>query len=217
MDCGALLFDLDGTLVDSSTVMERTWSTWALMHGFNPKLVVGLAYGRRPIDTVRDFLPNGNLYSEVTRLEAIEWSELDQVVALPGALDALQMVLDNQWAVVTSGSRKLALGRIEASGLPRPKVLITGDDVGRGKPDPEGYMAAALRLGRNPADCLAFEDAPSGLAAARAAGCTVVALTTTHPSGRLQGVNAHGIVPNLAWVRLGRKDGRVQVTLRHST
>jgi mannitol-1-/sugar-/sorbitol-6-phosphatase len=217
IDCGALLFDLDGTLVDSSTVMERTWSTWAIMHGFNPKVVTALAHGRRAIDTVRDFLPNGNHYSEVTRLEAIELSELNDVFALPGAADALKMVMDGQWAVVTSGSRKLAMGRLEASGLPLPKVLIAGDDVGRGKPDPEGYIAAAIRLGRNPADCIAFEDAPSGLAAASAAGCTVVALTTTHAVGRLQGAKPHGIIPNLAWIRLGRKDGRVQLTLRHAT
>jgi mannitol-1-/sugar-/sorbitol-6-phosphatase len=214
LDCGALLFDLDGTLVDSTRTVERTWSIWAAMHDLNPLVVLNAAQGRRVIDTVREFLPDGNHYSEVTRLEAIELSEVDNVIALPGTTEALSMLGDNQWAVVTSGSRKLALGRLDAAFLPRPRVLISAEEVGRGKPDPEGYMAAALRIGVSPADCIAFEDAPSGLKAARAAGCTVIAMTTTHRVEQLHG--ADGIVPNLAWVRLGRKDGRIQLTLRHN-
>lgn len=217
IDCGALLFDLDGTLVDSTSVVERTWTAWSSMHGFDAAKVLAAAHGRRVLDTVRDFVPAGDLLSEVARLEAIELSELDAVVALPGARDTLAMLTDLQWAVVTSGSRRLAFGRLEACHLPRPSVLIGAEDVGRGKPDPEGYIAAALRLSIEPSDCIAFEDAPAGLKAASRAGCTVVGLTTTHRADQLTGNHTHGLVPSLASIRLARKDQRLHLTLRGSS
>jgi mannitol-1-/sugar-/sorbitol-6-phosphatase len=214
MDCGALLFDLDGTLVDSTAVVQRTWAAWSSMHGFDPTKVLAAAQGRRAMDTVRQFVPAGDLLGEVARLEAIELSELDAVVALPGARDTLAMLTDQQWAVVTSGSRRLAFGRLEACHLPRPSVLIGAEDVGRGKPDPEGYLAAAMRLSIEPNDCIAFEDAPAGLLAAGMAGCTVVGLTTTHRADQLTGSFTHGLVPSLASIRVARKDDRLHLTLR---
>jgi mannitol-1-/sugar-/sorbitol-6-phosphatase len=214
IDCGALLFDLDGTLVDSTAVVERTWTAWSSMHGFDPSKVLAAAHGRRTLDTVRDFVPAGDLLSEVARLEAIELSELDAVIALPGARDTLAMLTDSQWAVVTSGSRRLAFGRMEACHLPRPSVLIGAEDVGRGKPDPEGYIAAALRLGIETSDCIAFEDAPAGLQAASLAGCTVVCLTTTHRAEQFAGSRYNGLVPSLAAIRIARKDHRIHLTLR---
>lgn len=216
IDCGALLFDLDGTLVDSTAVVERTWTAWSSMHGFDPTKVIAAAHGRRALDTVRDFVPAGDLLSEVARLEAIELSELDAVIALPGARDTLAMLTDSQWAVVTSGSRRLAFGRLEACHLPRPSVLIGAEDVGRGKPDPEGYIAAALRLGIETSDCIAFEDAPAGLQAAGLAGCTVVGLTTTHRADQFGGSRYDGLVPSLAAIRIARKDHRIHLTLRDS-
>lgn len=216
IECGALLFDLDGTLVDSTEVVERTWRAWAEMHGFDPLVVIAAAHGRRAMDTVREFVPNGDLLSEVARLEAIELSELGAVRLLPGSSEILSMLLANQWAVVTSGTRRLAFGRLEVCDLPRPNVLIGAEDVGRGKPDPEGYLAAALRLNRHPSDCIAFEDAPAGLKAASAAGCTVIGLTTTHRADQLADAPTNGLVPSLASVRLARKDGRLHLSLRRA-
>ena len=214
IDCGAVLFDLDGTLVDSTLAIERTWTAWSTLHGLDPATVVVGGQGRRSIDTVRQFLPEGDILNELARLEAIELSELGNVTALPGARDALAMLDPHQWAVVTSGARKLAFGRLEASSLPRPNVLIGAEDVGRGKPDPEGYIAAALRLSIDPTDCIAFEDAPAGLHAASWAGCTVIGLTTSHRADQMTGVHTHGLIPSLASVRLARKDERIHLTLR---
>jgi mannitol-1-/sugar-/sorbitol-6-phosphatase len=214
IDCGAILFDLDGTLVDSAEAVTRTWEAWALMHKVSAAEVVTAAQGRRAIDTIRAFAPSSNLMSEVARVEAIELSELMSVRPLPGSYELLSMLATDKWAVVTSGSRKLATARINACAFPFPPVLVTADDVGRGKPDPEGYMSAALRLQVDPDDCVVFEDAPAGVKAGQAAGCTVVALSTTHRPSDLRG--ADGIIPNLAALRLQRKDGRLVFTLRDS-
>jgi mannitol-1-/sugar-/sorbitol-6-phosphatase len=212
IDCAAILFDLDGTLADSAEAVSRSWAAWADMHDLDPEKVIRAAQGRRAIDTIRSLVPSSNLMSEVARIEAIELSELASVVPLPGAHDLLSMLADSPWAIVTSGTRKLAEARIAACSFPAPPVLITADDVGRGKPDPEGYIAAAIRLNLDAEDCVVFEDAPAGVTAGQYAGCTVVALTTTHNRTELK--SANGIVPNLASVRVQRKDGRLVLSLR---
>jgi mannitol-1-/sugar-/sorbitol-6-phosphatase len=214
IDCAAILFDLDGTLADSAEAVSRSWAAWADMHGLDPETVIAAAQGRRAIDTIRSLAPSSNLMSEVARIEAIEMSELESVVPLPGAHDLISMLTDSPWAIVTSGTRKLAEARIAACSFPTPPVLITADDVGRGKPDPEGYIAATIRLNLDPEDCVVFEDAPAGVRAGQLAGCTVIALTTTHRCADLKAAN--GIVPNLASVRVQRKDGRLVFTLRSS-
>lgn len=213
IDCGAILFDLDGTLVDSSDAVARTWTTWASIHQLDPNDVFYAARGKRPIDTIRHFAPSSNLMTEVARLEAIEISELDSILALPGAYDIVEMIAADKWAVVSSGSRKLAQARIATCAFPRPPVVIGSEDVGRGKPDPEPYIAATIRLGVAPEDCMVFEDTPAGIQSAKTAGCTVVALTTTHAAADLKA--ADGMIPNLSAVRVQRKDGRLFLTLRH--
>jgi mannitol-1-/sugar-/sorbitol-6-phosphatase len=214
IECGAILFDLDGTLADSAEAVSASWAAWASIHKLNADEVVAAAQGRRSIDTIRTFAPASNLMSEVARIEAIELSELMSVRPLPGSYEILAMLATDKWAVVTSGSRKLATARLEACAFPLPKVLISADDVGRGKPDPEGYLAAALRLDVMPEDCIVFEDAPAGVRAGQDAGCTVIALTTTHRPTDLR--EADGMVPDLSAVRLQRKDGRIHLTLRAS-
>jgi mannitol-1-/sugar-/sorbitol-6-phosphatase len=212
LECGAILFDLDGTLTDSTATVERTWRVWANLHHLDGDTVATAAHGRRVIDTVRELAPNSNLMSELARLEAIELSELDSLRPLPGAYDILAMVEKDPWAIVTSGSRRLATARLVACGFPTPTVMVTADDVGRGKPDPEGYIAAAIRLDVATSDCVVFEDAPAGVAAGRTAGCTVIGLTTTHSAKDM--TKAHGLVRSLADVRVQRKDHRLHLTVR---
>jgi mannitol-1-/sugar-/sorbitol-6-phosphatase len=212
IDCAAILFDLDGTLADSAESVSRSWAAWAEMHSLDPATVIRAAQGRRAIDTIRSLVPAANLMSEVARIEAIELSELASVQPLPGAHDLLSMLAESPWAIVTSGTRQLAEARIAACSFPTPPVLITADDVGRGKPDPEGYIGASIRLNLDAEDCVVFEDAPAGVKAGQHAGCTVIAVTTTHTCTDLKAAN--GIVPNLAAVRIQRKDGRLVLTLR---
>lgn len=110
-----------------------------------------------------------------------ESTDTEDCIPLPGALTALDVLPTNRWAIVTSGSLRLARARIAAAGLPTPRFMVTADDVALGKPDPAPYLLGAERTGRPPASCLAFEDAPAGLASAQAAGVPVIGLRTTHP------------------------------------
>jgi len=177
-DCEAVLFDMDGTLIDSRIVVERGWRQWAARHGLDPAAVVVAAQGRRTEDTVRRFCPEGvDPQAEIRALLAAEEADVEGIVALAGASSLLAQLPPGRWAVVTSAHAALARNRIAAARLPIPRVLVTAEDVVRGKPDPEGFQRAAAQLGFAPHRCLAFEDAPAGVVAAQAAGATVVIVT----------------------------------------
>ena len=194
--CRALLFDLDGVLADSTASVERHWRRWAASHGFDGDAIMRVVHGRRAIDTIRDVAPGLDAERELAALVEAEAGDTTGVVAAPGAAALLPRLPADGWAVVTSGVRVVALARLRASGLPEPPLLVAADMIARGKPDPEGYLTAAHRLGRAPADCLVIEDAPAGLAAARAAGMRCVALTTTHAAAELAGADL--VVASLA-------------------
>jgi sugar-phosphatase len=203
--CEAFLFDLDGVLVDSRAVVERTWRRWAQRHQLDPECLLRVAHGRRTRDTLQAAVPHLDLDTEVAWLDAAELADFDGLIAIEGALQLLSMLPTTAWAVVTSGGRALARRRLESAGLPVPPVLVTGEDVTRGKPAPDGYLLAAKRLGCEPASSVAFEDAPPGVAAARAAGARVVAISTTHSAAQLQ--DAAAVIPNLTGIRV-RSDVR---------
>ena len=185
IDVAALLFDCDGVLVDSAASVERAWRRWAAERGLDEDAVVAIAHGRRTEDTLRDLGFSDDLAAEVERLEGAEVADAASVSAFPQAAALLPSLPQEAWAVVTSGTHALVTSRLAAAGLPLPSVLVTAEDVAAGKPDPEGYLEAARRLGRPPADCLVIEDAPAGVQAALAAGMRVVALPTTHPREEL--------------------------------
>ena len=185
IEAGAVIFDCDGVLVDSAASVERAWRRWAAVHGLDGAAVVAVAHGRRTEDTLRELGFSGDLAAEVELLEAAEIADATSVSRFPEAAALLPTLPPERWAVVTSGTRALATSRLAAAGLPLPVVLVTANDVAAGKPDPEGYLEAARRLGRPPADCLVFEDAPAGVEAALAAGMRVVGLATTHPAQEL--------------------------------
>ncbi|MFU8946460.1 HAD-IA family hydrolase [Mycetocola zhadangensis] len=176
----AILFDIDGTLVDSTPAVERTWRAWSAHYGIDAEAVLRVCHGRRSTDTVADFLPEVARVDAVRTLDEIELQDFDGVVALPGAHDLLASLPAERWAAVTSGSRDLMIKRLEAALLPVPEVLVAAGDVTVGKPDPEGYLLAARQLGFAPADCLVVEDAPAGAAAGRNAGARVLGLETSH-------------------------------------
>jgi mannitol-1-/sugar-/sorbitol-6-phosphatase len=213
--CGAILFDLDGVLMDSRVAVERAWERWATGHGIDPIAVLAQAHGRRTIDTIRAIAPLLDIEAEARLLQVAESVDFDGVTTLPGAAELLEALPAGSWTVVTSGTRALATGRLAHGGLPIPERLITAEDVERGKPDPQPYLAGAAALGIDSADCLVIEDAPAGIEAGKAAGMTVIALVTTFEASAL--VAADYVVGSLSDVVLGSAtelpDGRFTLEL----
>jgi len=167
----ALLFDMDGTLVDSTAVVEQIWAEFADRYGADPHEVLRHAHGRLTIDTVRRFLPPAvDAHVAAAELDADELERLTGIVEVPGAADLLRALQGAPLAVVTSASRELARRRMAAAGVASPSVVIAAEDVTSGKPSPEGYQRAATILGVAPQDCVVFEDAEAGLYAALASG-----------------------------------------------
>jgi sugar-phosphatase len=181
----AFLFDIDGTLVDSSMIVERVWRQVASEFGVDATAILGACHGRRDIEVVADFFRAADSRKVLERISTLEADAVDGVVPVPGAAEVLSTLQNYQWAAVTSGGRQLMLARLLAAGLPVPRVLIAAEDVEHGKPNPEGYIAAAYCLGVSPAECVVVEDSPAGIKAGKSAGATVVAVTTTHSTQAL--------------------------------
>ena len=206
--CRALLFDLDGVLVDSTPAVARIWTIWANKHGFVPDQVVRQAHGRPSIATIRDLLPHADHQAENSEVERGEIEDTEGVIPLPGALEILQALPQDRWTIATSCTRRLAEVRIRAAGLPMPKHMITSDDVQHGKPDPEPYLKAAQILGFPSTDCIVVEDAPAGIRAGQASGARVLALRTTAPDLELTESGATWIINDLASLRVNSSDHR---------
>ncbi|MEV0072242.1 MULTISPECIES: HAD-IA family hydrolase [unclassified Amycolatopsis] len=173
LECRAVLFDVDGVLVDSTASGERSWTRWAREHGLDPAVVLDGVHGRRSTETVRMHLPEAQADEGLRRIDELEIGDAGTTVAIPGAAELLASVAGN-WAVVTSASRPLLEARLAAAGLPLAPVVVTAADVSRGKPDPEGYLLGARRVGVPIGECAIFEDSGNGLAAAVAAGPAAV-------------------------------------------
>jgi mannitol-1-/sugar-/sorbitol-6-phosphatase len=202
--CSALLFDMDGVLVDSTPAVARVWSRWATAHGFDPDDVVRKAHGRPSISTIRDYLPNADYEAENRVVERGELKDLEGVVTLPGARELLEALPPARWTIVTSCTHALAEARLRASGLPIPKQLVTCDDVKNGKPDPEPYLKGASLLRVPVKDCVVVEDAPAGIRAGKVAGARVIACRTTASESELKGAGPDWIVNGCESISLGR-------------
>jgi sugar-phosphatase len=170
---------MDGTLVDSNSVVDLMWGEFAVTLGLDSQAVRTFAHGTPSTATLRNFLPAREDFDEwFARIASWEAGSFGQVGEITGAIAAVRQLPPERWAVVTSALRDAALKRIETVGFPAPQVLIGADDVANGKPDPEGFRAAANTLGVDPARCVVFEDSPAGLEAALAAGAVVVVVGT---------------------------------------
>ncbi|SDQ77405.1 HAD-IA family hydrolase [Quadrisphaera sp. DSM 44207] len=206
----AVLFDMDGTLVDSTPVVVRSWLRWAAEEGVDPARLTGM-HGVPAAGIVERLLPAPRRAAAVARIDAIELQDVDGVVILPGAAQALAALPPGRAAIATSCGRSLARLRMAATGLAAPAVVVTADDVERGKPDPQPYLLAASRLGVDPAACLVVEDAPSGLTSARAAACATLAVATSHVVPELLAAGADAVVRDLSGVVLDVGDEGVRV------
>ncbi|OPB00981.1 glycerol-3-phosphatase [Pseudomonas fluorescens] len=177
----AFLFDMDGTLLNSIAAAERVWSLWAERHGLDVAAFLKTIHGARAIDTItRQALPGVDPEVEAQWITEAEINDVEGIVAIPGAVEFLSHLPGDQWALVTSAPRELALRRLQAAGIAPPAVLVTAEDVAKGKPDPACYLLGAQRLGVPVQDCLVFEDATVGIQAGEAAGADVMVVTSTH-------------------------------------
>jgi sugar-phosphatase len=219
IQCGGLLFDLDGVLADSTPAVARVWTIFANKHGFDAEETVRRAHGRPSIATIRELLPNANHNAENAVLERMEIEDIADVVALPGAAELLHALPADKWTVVTSCTRALALVRLRAAGLPPPAQMVTSNDIVNGKPSPEPYLKGAELLGLAAADCVVVEDAPAGIRSGKAAGARVIALQTTEHDSLLREAGAAWIVNTCACVSVAgeARDGNITLVLQTGT
>jgi mannitol-1-/sugar-/sorbitol-6-phosphatase len=211
--CAAILFDLDGVLIDSTRSVERQWRIWARERSIDEERVVAVAHGVRAIEVIRTVAPHLDAAAEVRILESRESADYEGVAVMPGAVDLVRTIPDGLWCVVTSGTRHLAIARLRLAGIPVPKVLITADDVINGKPHPEPYLKGAQQLGVSPKGCLVIEDAPAGIRAAHAGGMKAVGLTSTFPASALS--EADAVLGKLQQIQVGIDGTRtLTVTVR---
>lgn len=190
LTCKAVLFDLDGVLADSTAIVDRVWREWAVERGLDGDALMSIAHGRPAAEVIAAVAPQLSVQTEVRELERRE-ADASGVTPIAGAMRLLASLPEGSWAVVTSGTLPLAASRLRAIGAPEPPVLVTANDVRAGKPNPEGYVHAARRLGAAPAECVVIEDSPAGVEAARAGEMAVIGVTTTFPAESLTGVAAH--------------------------
>ena len=200
-----LLFDLDGTLVDSNAAVDRSWMLWCERNGIDFAVAAKIYHGRPAGDSIKELLAGASeetIEQEIRWLQNKESTDLEGVVVLPGTIDLLTRVneLGIPWAIVTSGTLPVATARIKAAGIPQPPVLVTPERVSKGKPDPEPFMLGASELGLSARDCIVFEDAPSGLTAGNAAGAKTVAVLSHFEADELPPASAY--VASLAEVEL---------------
>src|SRR5580700_11920906 len=213
--CSAILFDLDGVLVDSTRAVDREWREWARRKGVDPDAVMAIAHGVRSLEVIQRVAPHLDVEAEVHELENREADHQEGVSVMPGAVALVHSIPEGRWGVVTSGTRLLAIARLQFCGVPVPKVLVTADDVVHGKPHPEPYLKGAERLGFPPAECLVIEDAPAGIEAARAGGMKVVGITSTYAAAALE--HADAVIGKLGQIRITANEVgklRVEAALR---
>jgi sugar-phosphatase len=198
-ECSAILFDLDGVLVDSTRSVTRQYRKWSEENGLDPEEVLRIGHGVRTIEIVRKFTPHLDPEAETRMIEQREAGDHDGVTVMPGALDLVKSLPLNKWCVVTSGTLRLATARLNLAGIPIPRIFVTAEDVDKGKPDPAPYLRGARLLGFDPSSCLVIEDAPAGIRAAHAGGMKVIALTSTFPEDIIS--NADVVVQKLLQIQ----------------
>jgi mannitol-1-/sugar-/sorbitol-6-phosphatase len=203
----AVIFDLDGTLIDSTPAVIRSWETWASEYGLAE---LPRHHGVPSESVVRAALSEDQYEPGLKRITELELADLHDIVVLPGATEALASLAGAKNAIATSCTVPLAKARIKAAQLTPPTVIVTADDVVNGKPHPEPFLQAARLINVDPRRCLVVEDAPKGLEAAQAAGCFTLAVATTTPR---EALDADAIVADLSEVRFEANHDGIRVSL----
>jgi sugar-phosphatase len=212
--CSAILFDLDGVLVDSTRAVDREWREWAARKGVDGDAIMAIAHGVRTIEVIRRVAPHLDVEAEAAAIENHEAGDQRGVAVMPGAIDLVKSIPDGRWGVVTSGSRQLATNRLRYCGLPVPEVLVTSDDVTEGKPHPEPYLKGAKGVGVAREECLVLVAAPAGIESARAGGMKVVGITSTYAADALGLSDA--VVGQLGQIQVTSNGaGKLEVRVHH--
>ena len=197
-------------MVDSTRSVSRQYRLWAQKINLDPRTVEDIPHGVRSIDIVRKLAPQLDAEAEVKRIEQMEAEDQDGVVVMAGAAELLKSIPEGRWCIVTSGTRYLAASRLKHANLPTPQVMVSADDVSKGKPDPEPYLRAARLLGMTPSDCLVVEDAPAGILAAQGGGMRVIGIASTYPASALK---ADVVVQKLSQIRVRSREGSRGLTV----
>ena len=200
--CEAIIFDMDGVLVDSEALNEKHWNLWAAQHDIELAKIMAVHHGIPAIQTIQIVAPHLDAAAEAVWFEKNLSEDMEGLLAFEGVKEMLERLPENTWAIGTSAPRIIAFNRLNYLQLPVPPTVVTIDDVVQGKPSPEPYVKAARGLGKSPDQCLVIEDAPAGIQAARAAGARVLAIPSTNPVSALQ--EADGLVKSFADLHITR-------------
>jgi sugar-phosphatase len=209
--CRALVLDMDGTLVDSTACVVGQWQRWADRHGLDLSRIMAISHGRTTLETILEIAPHLATPSEIESFEREEERFNSTVVAVKGAVEIVSQLPRTSWAVVTSATRRLARSRLECAGVPVPDIVVTAEDVARGKPHPEPYLLAARLLGVDSADCVVVEDTHPGIQSARAAGMGVICISTTYSCAEL---GCEICIPDFSAIRVQASDAGFVVTVK---
>lgn len=217
IQCKAILFDLDGVLLDSTSCIERHWQEWAEKHEIDLNLVLKNAHGVRTIETIRKVAPLLDIEKEAAEFTANEILDTEGVVAIPGAKALMEHLPPEKWAIVTSGGFDLVKARLKKAGLPMPEFIVTGDDVSQGKPSPIPYLTGAKKLGVSVENCVVIEDAPIGVKAGKAAGMRVIGIASTHPLKELLDAGVDFLVGSLAKIQISENGLNQSINIELTT
>jgi sugar-phosphatase len=212
LDCQSILFDMDGTLIESTFYIERLWQDWGIKHGVSPQYMSEVMHGRRGVEIISIVAPHLSIQEEAYALETDEILKMEGMKAYPNAKELLSTLPRKQWAIVTSGSLRVASARLNHAKLPSPDVFITADDVTAGKPAPDAYLLAASRLNVKPSDCVVVEDTAAGIQAAKAAGMKAIGIAATRPREMLK--QADVIVKQLADIKLSINGSKINIQFK---
>jgi sugar-phosphatase len=213
VEVAGVLFDMDGVLVSSIGSVLRSWRRWAKHYGLPNPEKIEIPHGVRAVDIMMELKPDIDKVEGLKLIEDIEVADTSDLEVLAGVRVLLESLPAHHWAIVTSATKRLLLGRLQAAGLPVPDRIISGDQVKKGKPDPEPYRRGAELLKAQPKDCLVVEDAPSGVRAGVAAGCRVLGVLGTHRADELREAGANWIVQSLTNVRAEDREGRIAIAI----
>ncbi|KAI1079545.1 HAD-like protein [Whalleya microplaca] len=215
-----ILFDMDGTIIDSTAAVVKHWHTVGKEIGVDPEVILQTSHGRRSIDMLKVLSPEKANWEYVRHMEGLlPKLHGGDAVEIPGARALLDVLIAARapWTIVTSGTEPLVNGWLDVLQLPHPEHLVTAESVANGKPDPACYELGRSKLGLGAdAEVLVVEDSPAGIRAGKAAGCKVLGVVTSHTMEQVLAAEPDWVVRDLrsvAMVACGGDGGDVTLQI----